>query len=53
MLNWVLSKTIGTHNDRQLKRFTPLVQKINGFEPEISKLSDAELQAKTIILENV
>ena len=47
MINWILSKTIGTQNDRMLKRFAPLVQKINAFEPAIERLTDAELQAKT------
>ncbi len=49
MINWILSKTIGTQNDRMLRRFTPVVQKINALEPEISRLSDPELQAKTNI----
>ena len=46
MLNFV-KKIVGTQNERVLKRIRPLVQRINEFEPEISKLSDAELRAKT------
>ena len=38
---------IGTHNDRELKRLKPKVEQINALEPKISKLSDAELRAKT------
>ena len=49
MLNWILSKTIGTHNERMLRRFAPITQKINGLEPEISKLTDDELKAKTSV----
>ena len=45
MLNWVLAKTIGTHNERMLRRFTPMVQKITYFEPTLEKLTDEELKA--------
>jgi len=34
-------------NEKQLKKIQPLVEKINGYEDEISKLSDEELRAKT------
>ncbi len=47
MINWILSKTIGTQNDRMLKRYAPVVRKISALEPEIQRLTDAELQAKT------
>src|SRR3989338_8697962 len=47
MFNWVLSKIIGTQNEREIKRLKPLVDKINSFEPEVEQLSDAELRAKT------
>ncbi len=47
MINWLLSKVIGTQNQRILKKTVPVVQKINNFEPEISRLTDAELRAKT------
>src|SRR3989338_6318469 len=49
MIGWVLEKLIGTQNDRLLKRTAPFVQQINALEPEISKLSDTELRAKTDI----
>ena len=47
MIGWVLTKVIGTQNDRMLRRFGPLVVKINGFESAIAKLTDAELRSKT------
>ncbi|MGH7198230.1 MAG: preprotein translocase subunit SecA [Candidatus Omnitrophota bacterium] len=47
MIGWALKKIFGTENERTLKKITPLVGKINSFEPDISKLSDAELRAKT------
>ncbi|MCG2686411.1 preprotein translocase subunit SecA [Candidatus Parcubacteria bacterium] len=34
-------------NERQLKKLQPLVEKINSLEPEIEKLSDGRLRAKT------
>jgi preprotein translocase subunit SecA len=47
MLGWILGKIFGTQNQRALKRIAPMVEKINSLEPEIAKLSDAELRAKT------
>lgn len=40
-------KIFGSSNERQLKRLQPLVDQINQMEPEIQKLSDAELKAQT------
>ncbi len=34
-------------NEKQLKKIQPLVEKINGYEDEISKLSEEQLRAKT------
>jgi len=47
MFKWILSKTIGTKNEREIKRLRPLVKKINQIEEEYQKLSDEELKAKT------
>ncbi len=47
MFNFIINKLIGTYNERQIKRAMRVVEKINKLEPEISKLSDAELKAKT------
>ncbi len=38
---------IGTKNDRELARILPQVVRINQLEPQLMKLSDAELRAKT------
>ncbi|WP_447917814.1 preprotein translocase subunit SecA [Achromobacter aegrifaciens] len=43
----LLKKLIGSRNDRLLKQYRKLVTQINGLEPTISALSDAELAAKT------
>ncbi len=47
MVNWLLQRIIGTHNERERKRLWPIVEHISRIEPEIQKLSDAELRAKT------
>ncbi|PIW68429.1 MAG: hypothetical protein COW10_02615, partial [Candidatus Omnitrophica bacterium CG12_big_fil_rev_8_21_14_0_65_42_8] len=47
MFGWILSKIIGTQNEREIKRLRPLVEKINSLEPEVQKLSDAQLREKT------
>ena len=47
MINTLLGKVFGTKNERVVKSLTPNVQAINALEPQISKLSDAELRAKT------
>jgi len=41
-------KIFGSKNDRELKRLRPYVDTINGLEPSIQKLSDAELRAKIL-----
>jgi len=45
MFKW-LSNLIDS-NEKELKRFQPLVDHINSLEPEFEKLTDAELRAKT------
>ena len=47
MINTVLGKVFGTRNDREVKRLQPRVAAINALEPEIRKLSDDQLRAKT------
>ena len=43
----LFSKIFGTYSEKEVKRVMPIVDKINSFEPEISKLSDEELTCKT------
>ncbi len=47
MLGQLLTKIVGTQNDRELKRLRPRVAEINAFEPAIKALSDDQLKAKT------
>jgi preprotein translocase subunit SecA len=46
MLN-LLTKVFGSRNDRTLRRMRKTVVQINAMEPELEKLSDDELKAKT------
>jgi preprotein translocase subunit SecA len=43
----VVAKVFGTKNEREIKRLMPRVQDINALEPEMQKLSDEQLRAKT------
>src|SRR5687767_9345066 len=47
MLNTILTKIIGTKNDRELKAIRPLVQRVGNFEPSLLPLTDEQLRAKT------
>ncbi|MBK9293872.1 MAG: preprotein translocase subunit SecA [Oligoflexia bacterium] len=47
MITTVLTKIFGTRNERVVKSFYPLVEKINSLEPTIQTLSDEALKAKT------
>ncbi len=47
MINTLLGKVFGTKNEREVKRLQPRVEAINALEPEIQKLSDDQLRAKT------
>lgn len=47
MFNWVLKRTIGTKNDRAVKRYNKAVEAIIQKEIEYQKLTDSQLQAKT------
>ena len=43
----VLSKVFGTRSEREVKRISGLVDKIEALRPEMQKLSDEELKGKT------
>ncbi|MEK6546375.1 MAG: preprotein translocase subunit SecA [Nitrospinota bacterium] len=48
MISSFIRKIIGSRNERELKRLQPYVDMINRLEPEIQKLSNEDLRAKTI-----
>ena len=47
MIDKFLTKVFGSSNQRYLKSIGPLVDRINSLEPEVKKLSDAEMRART------
>jgi preprotein translocase subunit SecA len=47
LINTTLGKVFGTKNEREVKRLRPRVAAINALEPEMQKLSDEQLRAKT------
>ncbi|WKY58469.1 preprotein translocase subunit SecA [Vibrio sp. SNU_ST1] len=48
MITKLLTKVIGSRNDRTLRRLRKIVKEINNFEPTFEALSDDELKAKTV-----
>jgi preprotein translocase subunit SecA len=48
MFGALAKKLFGSANDRAVKGYSKTVQAINDLEPEISGLTDAQLQAKTV-----
>ena len=47
IINNVLSKVVGTHSDRQIKKYARAVADINALEKEMQSLNNEELSAKT------
>ncbi|MFC3024322.1 preprotein translocase subunit SecA [Vibrio zhugei] len=47
MITKLLTKVIGSRNDRTLRRLRKIVNEINNYEPAFEALSDEELKAKT------
>uniref|UniRef100_UPI0010602D5B preprotein translocase subunit SecA n=1 Tax=Cognatilysobacter segetis TaxID=2492394 RepID=UPI0010602D5B len=47
MLNSLLTRVFGSRNERLLRQLQRSVDKINALEPQMQKLSDEELKAKT------
>ena len=48
MISGILQKVFGSHNQRLIKQYRKTVAVINALEPQIEKLSDTELQGKTV-----
>jgi len=47
MINSLLTRVFGSRNERQLRQLDRIVARINALEPEMEKLSDEQLQART------
>ena len=43
----LISKIFGTHSERELKLIYPIVDRIEALEPDMEKLTDEQLRAKT------
>ena len=48
MLKNIVTKVFGTADEREIKKMKKVVEKINAIEPEFEKLTDEELQHKTV-----
>ncbi|HYK74658.1 MAG TPA: accessory Sec system translocase SecA2, partial [Pseudoneobacillus sp.] len=48
----LLKKTFGDSNERRLKKYRQIVEKINALESDLEKLTDEELQLKTVHFKN-
>ncbi|MBW1759575.1 MAG: preprotein translocase subunit SecA, partial [Deltaproteobacteria bacterium] len=47
-----LTKFFGSKNERELKKFNPVVEKINAMEPEFRAMSDEQLMARTALFKD-
>ena len=48
MINSILTRIVGTKNERELKRIRPVVTQVGSFEPALRALDDHALAAKTV-----
>jgi preprotein translocase subunit SecA len=47
MLTKLIGKTLGTRNDRLIKRYRKLVERVNAFETDVQALTDDDLAGRT------
>ena len=47
MVSWILKKILGSKNQRELRRLSPIVRRINELDEQFKGLSDGELRAKS------
>jgi preprotein translocase subunit SecA len=52
VIDSVVAAFIGTKHERDVKRIQPLVEAINALEPEMQKLSDEQIGARTLELKS-
>ena len=53
MFNKLTSRFFGSSNDRQIKKYRPIIDKINSLEEDLQKISDDELKLKTIYFKDL
>jgi len=46
MINAILTKVMGSKNERSLKALGPIVESVNALEPKVQQLTDAQLRAR-------
>ncbi len=47
VFGWMAKKLFGTRNERMVKRYLKIVEKVNAFEPRMRALTDPELRSQT------
>ncbi|MCE2884570.1 MAG: hypothetical protein LW806_06700, partial [Planctomycetaceae bacterium] len=47
VLDWFVRMTMGTKNQRDVKRYNRIVDQANALEPEMRRLTDPQIRAKT------
>ncbi|MSR42220.1 MAG: preprotein translocase subunit SecA [Phycisphaerales bacterium] len=47
VFGWIAKKLFGTRNERMVKRYLKIVEKVNAFEPGVRALTDPELRGRT------
>jgi len=47
MISYVIKKIVGSQNEREIRRFGDIAERINSLEPEIAELTNSELRSKT------
>ena len=52
MLSKLTSRLFGSSNERQIKKYKPIIDQINKLENEFSSLSDEQLKLKTKIFKD-
>lgn len=52
MVQKLFTKVFGTSHQRQMKKIQPVIDRINAMEPDLQKLSDEQLKAKTPEFQN-
>lgn len=48
MIDKILKALFGTHHEREIKRMSPIVARINSLEQDIKRLSDDEMRQRTV-----
>ena len=47
MISFIIKKIVGSQNEREIKRFTGIVETINSYEETMVKMPSADLRNKT------